>query len=74
MEETFIIEEYKDMAIYIIGKHKDTAIYMICKNGKRTYMHGLNPVEFFNTLDETLYDIDEILTTTYKPSSKRGNE
>ena len=73
MEETFIIEENKDMAIYIIGKHKDTAIYMFCKNGKRTYMHGLNVFEFFNTLDETLYDIDEILTS-YKPSSKGGNE
>ena len=48
--------------IYIIGKHKDTAIYMICENGKRTYMHGLNVFDFFNTLDETLYDIDEILT------------
>ena len=58
--------------IYIIGEHKDTAIYMICKNGKRTYMHGLNVFDFFNTLDETLYDIDEILT--YKTLCKRGNE
>ena len=73
MEETFIIKENKDMAIYIIGKHKDTAIYMICKNGKRTYMHSLNVFEFFNTLDETLYDIDEILTA-YKPLCKGGNE
>ena len=60
--EEFIIGENEDMVIYIIGKHKDTAIYMISKNGKRTYMHGLNVFEFFNTLDETLYDIDEILT------------
>ena len=74
MEETFIIEENKDMAIYIIGKHKDTAIYMFCKNGKRTYMHGLNPFDIFNTLDECLYDIDEILTCTYKPLCKGGNE
>ena len=73
MEETYIIEEHKDMAIYIIGKHKDTVIYMICKNGKRTYMHALNVFEFFNTLDETLYDIDEILTT-YKTHVKGGNE
>ena len=67
--EEFIIEEDKDTAIYIIGKHKDTPIYMISKNGKRTYMHALNVFDFFNTLDETLYDIDEILTTY-----KRGNE
>ena len=73
MEETYIIEEYEDMAIYIIGKHKDTAIYMIAKNGKRTYMHGLNVFEFFNTLDETLYDIDESLII-YKPHVKGGNE
>ena len=66
MEETFIIEENEDMAIYIIGKHKDTAIYMICENGKRTYMHALNVFEFFNTLDETLYDIDEILCKEVK--------
>ena len=72
MEETFIIEENKDMAIYIIGKHKDTAIYMICKNGKKTYMHALNVFESFNALDETLYDIDEILT--YKTLCKGGNE
>ena len=71
--EEFIIEENKDTAIYIIGKHKDTPIYMICKSGKRTYMHALNVFDFFNTLDETLYDIDEILTT-YKPSRKGGNE
>ena len=49
MEETYIIGENKDTAIYIIGKHKDTAIYMIAENGKRTYMHGLNVFEFFNT-------------------------
>ena len=72
MEETFIIEEHKDMAIYIIGKHKDTAIYMIAKKGKIIYMHALNVFEFFNTLDETLYDIDEILT--YKNLCKGGNE
>ena len=72
MEETFIIEENKDIAIYIIGKHKDTAIYMISKNGKRTYMHGLNVFDFFNTLDETLYDIDEILT--YKTLCKEVKE
>lgn len=60
--------------IYVIGKHKDTAIYMIVENGKRTYMHGLNPLDIFSTLDETLYDIDESLTNYYKPSSKRGNE
>ena len=71
--EEYIIGENKDTAIYIIGKHKDTAIYMIAKNGKRTYMHGLNVFEFFNTLDEVLYDIDEILTS-YKPLCKRGNE
>ena len=70
MEETYIIGENKDTAIYIIGKHKDTAIYMIAENGKRTYMHGLNVFEFFNTLDETLYDIDEILT--YKNLCERG--
>ena len=72
MEETYIIGENKDTAIYIIGKHKDTAIYMICENGKRTYMHALNVFEFFNTLDETLYDIDEILT--YKNLCERGVE
>ena len=72
MEETYIIEEHKDMAIYIIGKHKDTAIYMIAKNGKRTYMHGLNPLDIFKTLDETLYDIDEILT--YKTLCKEVKE
>ena len=71
MEEKYIIGENKDTAIYIIGKHKDTAIYMIAENGKRTYMHGLNVFEFFNTLDETLYDIDEILTTY---NVKGGNE
>ena len=58
--------------IYIIGEHKDTAIYMICEKGKRTYMHGLNVFEFFNTLDETLYDIDEILT--YKNLCERGGK
>ena len=58
--------------IYVIGEHKDTAIYMICENGKRTYMHRLNPFDIFNTLDETLYDIDEILT--YKTLCKGGNE
>ena len=57
------------MEIYVIGKHKDTAIYLFNENGKITYMNGLNPFEFFNTLDETLYDIDEILTTY-----KGGNE
>ena len=35
-------------------------------------MHALNVFEFFNTLDETLYDIDEILT--YKTLYKGGNE
>ena len=35
-------------------------------------MNGLNPFEFFNTLDEVLYDIDEILT--YKTLCKGGNE
>ena len=70
--EEFIIGENKDTAIYIIGKHKDTAIYMISKNGKRTYMHALNVFEFFNTLDETLYDIDEILT--YKNLCKEVKE
>ena len=69
--EEFIIGENEDTAIYIIGKHKDTAIYMISKNGKRTYMHGLNVFEFFNTLDETLYDIDEILT--YKNLCEGGD-
>ena len=73
MEEKYIIGENKDTDIYIIGKHKDTAIYLFNENGKITYMHGLNVFEFFNTLDETLYDIDEILTT-YNPSHKRGNE
>ena len=73
MEETYIIEDNKDMAIYINGKHKDTSIYMICENSKRTYMHALNVFEFFNTLDETLYDIAEILTS-YKTHVKGGNE
>ena len=72
MEEKYIIRENKDTAIYIIGKHKDTAIYMIAENGKRTYMHALNVFEFFNTLDETLYDIDEILTS--KTLCRKGNE
>ena len=72
MEKKYIIGENKDTAIYIIGKHKDTAIYMIAENGKRTYMHGLNVFEFFNTLDETLYDIDEILTS-YKCKGGMNN-
>ena len=59
------------MEIYVIGEHKDTAIYLFNEKGKITYMHGLNVFEFFNTLDETLYDIDEILTS-YK--CKGGNE
>ena len=46
------------MEEYIIGEHKDIAIYMIAENGKRTYMHALNVFEFFNTLDDTLYDIE----------------
>lgn len=58
--------------IYIIGEHKDIAIYFTHENGKRIYMHGLNPLDIFNTLDETLYDIDEILT--YKTLCKGGNE
>ena len=57
--------------IYVIGKHKDTAIYLINEKGKIKYMHGLNVFEFFNTLDETLYDIDEILTNY---NVKGGNE
>ena len=60
------------MEIYVIGEHKDTAIYLFNENGKITYMNGLNPFEFFNTLDEVLYDIDEILT--YKTLCKGGNE
>ena len=51
------------MEIYVIGKHKDIAIYLFNENGKITYMNGLNLFDFFNTLDEVLYDIDEILTT-----------
>ena len=61
------------MEIYVIGEHKDTAIYLFNENGKITYMNGLNTFEFFNTLDEALYDIDEILTT-YKTHVKGGNE
>ena len=61
------------MEIYVIGEHKDIAIYLIHEKGERTYMHGLNPLDIFNTLDETLYDIDEILTT-YKNHVKGGNE
>ena len=57
------------MEIYVIGKHKDIAIYLFNENGKITYMNGLNTFEFFNTLDEALYDIDEILT--YKTYVKR---
>ena len=58
--------------IYIIGEHKDTVIYWIVEKGKRLYMHGLNPFEIFNSLDECLYDIDEILT--YKNLCERGFE
>ena len=58
--------------IYVIGEHKDTAIYLSHEKGKRIYMHGLNPLDIFNTLDETLYDIDEILT--YKTLCRRGFE
>ena len=58
--------------IYVIGEHKDIAIYFTHEKGKRIYMHGLNPVNNFNTLDETLYDIDKILT--YKTLCKRGDE
>ena len=60
------------MELYVIGKHKDIDIYLFNENGKITYMNGLNMFEFFNTLDETLYDIDEILT--YKTHVKGGNE
>lgn len=60
------------MEIYVIGEHKDTPIYLFNENGKITYMNGLNPFDIFNTLDETLYDIDEILT--YKNLCKRGDE
>lgn len=31
------------------------------KNGKRIYMHGLNPLDNFNTLEDTLYDIEVTL-------------
>ena len=58
--------------IYAIGEHKDTTIYWIYEKGKSLYMHGLNPLDIFNTLDECLYDIDEILTCTYKPLCKGG--
>ena len=58
--------------IYVIGEHKDIAIYLTHEKGKRIYMHGLNPLDIFNTLDETLYDIDEILT--YKNLCIRGDE
>ena len=58
--------------IYVIGEHKDTAIYLIHEKGKRIYMHGLNPLDIFKTLDETLYDIDEILT--YKTLCKEVKE
>lgn len=56
--------------IYVIGEHKDIAIYLIHENGKRRYEHAGNPIESFNTLDETLYDIDEILA--YANLCKRG--
>ena len=58
--------------IYISGKHKDTVIYWIDEKGKRLYMHSLNPFEIFNSLDECLYDIDEILT--YKNLCEGGFE
>lgn len=44
--------------IYVIGEHKDIAIYLTHENGKRIYMHGLNPLDNFNTLDDTLYNIE----------------
>lgn len=55
-----------------IGEHKDIAIYWTREKGKRLYMHELNPFDFFNTLDEALYDIDEIIT--YNTLCKGGNE
>ena len=58
--------------IYVIGEHKGIAIYLNHEKGERTYMHGLNVFEIFKTLDETLYDIDEILT--YKTLCKEVKE
>ena len=58
--------------IYVIVEHKDIFIYLTHENKKRIYMHGLNPLDNFNTLDETLYDIDKILT--YKNLCKRWDE
>ena len=58
--------------IYISGEHKDIVIYWTIEKGKKLYMHGLNQFEIFNTLDECLYDIDEILT--YKNLCERGFE
>ena len=60
--------------IYVIGEHKDIAIYLVHENGKRIYMHGLNPLDNFNTLDETLYDIDEILTYKTYVKEEMNNE
>lgn len=31
--------------IYVIGEHKGIAIYLNHENGKRLYMHGLNPLD-----------------------------
>ena len=47
--------------VTVIGEHKDVAIYMKTENGKRRYRNGVNPFESFNTLDETLHDIDVAL-------------
>ena len=46
---------------YVIGEYKDIAIYLIHDNGKRIYEHGLNPLESFNTLTDTIYDIEVTL-------------
>ena len=50
---------YED--IHVIGEYKDIAIYLIHDNGKRIYEHGLKPLESFNTLAETIYDIEVTL-------------
>ena len=50
---------YED--IYVIGEYKDITIYLIHDNGKRIYEHALKPFESFNTLNETIYDIEVTL-------------
>lgn len=61
------MKKYGD--IIVVGNHRDVPIYMICEKRKKRYEHGLNFFESFKTLDEALYDIDEILK--YKDLCRR---